>query len=263
MSQNIKINPNASSPNTVGSDGEQTIAVPHTNNPKFLVNNEVTEHASHMLAPEYMAAYQAGLFQAKMVDRAQRRARFFHMTQLFNLSRGVPGYTAEAGVFRGLGSYLICHYLRREIASFNGETHYMIDSFEGLSTPVEKDGEFPRKRHGEGAFTKTSVETVKETMKDFSATNILQGWIPEVFDEMPEQKYRFVHVDVDVYEPTLASFRYFYPRLAPGGIIVCDDFGPWEDNNWPGCMSAINEFANETGQIFAQLNTGNVFFIKR
>ncbi len=233
------------------------------NRPAFLVTNEVTDHASHLLIPDYVEAYGNGLANAKMKDNPLRRARFFHLVQLLQLTRGIPGSTAEAGVFRGLSSYLICHYLRREQSLFDGETHFMIDSFEGLSTPVEKDGAFPAKRHEAKAFTGTSVEIAVKTLADFKGVNIFKGWIPEVLDELPEQKYRFVHVDVDVYEPTLASFRYFYPRLSAGGIMLCDDFGPWADNNWPGCIRAVNEFASEIGSTYAVLNSGNVFFIKR
>lgn len=229
----------------------------------YEVTDDVTDHASHQFLPEYIAAYGEGLKKSKMQDNAQRRARFFHICQMLQLTRGVPGYTAETGVFRGLSSYLICHYLRREISTFNGETHFLIDSFEGLSEPVEKDGEFPARRYGERAFTNTSVEVVQETLSDFSGVRIVKGWIPEVFSNLPEQAYRFVHVDVDVYEPTLASFRYFFPRLSPGGIMMCDDFGPWDGNKWPGCMPAVNEFANEAGVVYAVLNTGNVVFIKR
>ncbi len=230
---------------------------------KFKVTDEVTDHASHQFLPQYIDIYQAGLEKVKMRDQPQRRARFFHICQMLQLTRGIPGYTAEAGVFRGLSSYLICRYLQRELSTFSGETHFMIDSFEGLSQPVEKDGEFPVKRHGEGAFTHTSVETVKEALSDFSGVNIFKGWIPDVFAKLPEQNYRFVHIDVDVYEPTLASFRYFFPRLSTGGVMMCDDFGPWANNNWPGCIRAVNEFANETGVVYAVLNTGNVMFIKR
>ncbi len=209
-------------------------AAPDTKS-EYSVTREIMDYAAHLHFPEFLERYGKGLKQSKMEDNAIRRARFFHLIQMLQLTRGVPGYTAEAGVFRGLSSYLICHQLRRELPCFNGETHFMLDSFEGLSRPVSEDGEYPVKRHKEKAFTETSLDVATQTLSEFTGVNIHKGWIPEVFSKLPEQKYRFVHVDVDVYEPTLASFRYFYPRMSPGGILLCDDFGPWDDNNWPGC----------------------------
>lgn len=216
-----------------------------------------------MLLPDFLEMYQAGLYRARMLDSPNRRVRFFHLCQLLKQTRGIEGSTAEAGVFRGLSSLLICETLRRERASFQGENHLMFDSFEGLSQPVEQDGEFPEKRYNEGGFTNTSLEVVGWTLDEFPEVKIAKGWIPQVFDTVPEQAYRFVHVDVDVYEPTLASLKYFFPLLSPGGIIVIDDFGPWAGNNWPGCIQAVNEFAAEIDQDYALLDSGNAFFIKR
>ena len=224
---------------------------------------ETTRYAAHVHFPEFMQTCAEGTAKAKMRDNPMRRARFFHVTQMLELTRGVAGYTAECGVFRGLASYLICNTLRREMPMFKGESHFMVDSFEGLSVPAVKDGSNPEKRHAEGAFTRTSVEDVRQTMEDFPDVNIIKGWIPEVLAELPEQKYRFTHIDVDLYEPTLDCFRYFWPRMSVGGIMMCDDFGPWDDNDWPGCIKAVNEFASEVGAPYANLNTGNVVFIKR
>lgn len=49
----------------------------------------------------------------------------------------------------------------------------------------------------------------------------------------------FAHVDVDLYAPRLASFEYFYDRMVPGGLLVCDDygFGPCQ-----GANQAVDEF---------------------
>ena len=233
-------------------------------NPKPVQNSpQQITYAGHLHHSEYMKLYKEGLTKSNMPENGIRRARFFHMIQMFKITRGVPGFTAEAGVFRGLSSFLICNYLQRENACFRGETHFMVDSFEGLSRPVEEDGDYPAKRYGEHAFTETSVEHVRNTMSDFHDVNIHKGWIPDVFQHLPDQRYRFVHIDVDVYEPTLASLQYFYPRMSTGGVIVCDDFGPWDDNNWPGCIRAVNEFASEIGSVYASFNTGNVMFIKR
>ncbi|RNC80636.1 MAG: hypothetical protein ED559_02175 [Phycisphaera sp.] len=217
----------------------------------------------HSLHPDFVARYENGLAASQMPDHPWRPARFFHLVQMFRLTRGVAGATAEAGCFRGLSSYLVCAEQRDENPAFDGSTHFIVDSFEGLSEPVEADGTFGRQRYEEGAFTETSVEHLTQALSDFPGTNINKGWIPEVFNSLPEQTYRFAHIDVDLYEPTLASLEYFYPRLERGGAVVIDDFGPWPGNKWPGCAVAVREFSERAGVPFASFDTGNAVLFKR
>lgn len=203
--------------------------------------------------------YEQGLRLTSMRDNAWRRHRFFHLAQLFGLARNLPGATAEAGVFRGLGSYLMCSRSRREHPGFDGAGHFAIDSFEGLGQPSAEDGP----AECAGRFSDTSLEVAQSTLADFPAVTFLKGWIPEVFDQLPDQHYRFVHVDVDLYDPTLASLEYFYPRLTPGGVLVVDDYGPWPNGDFPGCKRAVEGFAAEHGLAFAGLDTGNAVFVRR
>ena len=217
----------------------------------------------HLLNETYMRLYQKGLETAQMPEHPWRTPRFFHLIQMLTLTNGLEGATVEAGCFRGLASYLICEHRKLEQSDFDGAGHFMIDSFEGLSEPVDEDGDFSKQRHSEGAFKQTSLEHCQNTMKGFPKTTIIRGWIPKAFDELPDQKYRFVHIDVDIYEPTLDSLRYFYPRLVTGGIIVVDDYGPWPGNKWPGCKIAVEEFSNEFNVPMVGLDTGNAVCIKR
>ena len=60
--------------------------------------------------------------------------------QLMRLVRSVPGDTAECGVFKGAGSLLICK-VNQQNELFK-RTHYIFDSFEGLSAPPESDGAY-------------------------------------------------------------------------------------------------------------------------
>ena len=53
------------------------------------------------------------------------------------------------------------------------------------------------------------------------------------------RKYSFVHIDVDLYQPTLDSHEYFFERLHKGGIIVCDDYGY---SQFPGASLAVDKF---------------------
>jgi O-methyltransferase len=195
-----------------------------------------------------------------MPDNARRRPRFYHLTQIFNLSRQVPGETVEVGCFRGLSSFLLCHVMKRWAPDFTGATHSLVDSFEGLGAPVEADELPPEVK---GRFGTTSVAHVRRTLAEFPDVKIYKGWVPEMLDTLPEREYRFVHVDVDLYEPTKDCLEFFYPRLHRGGIIVVDDFGPWPGGGrYPGCSKAVGEFCGARHLEFAALTTGNAIIVK-
>lgn len=224
---------------------------------------ELKPYSACRLDREFCELYRTGIESTRMADHPWRDGRFFQMVQMLRLTEGLPGATCEAGCFRGLASWLICQYRRKAEPGFDGSGHWMVDSFEGLSPPVAEDGDFAARRYAEKAFTKTSVEHVRKALQDFPGVRIEKGWIPEVFDRLPDQRYRFVHVDVDIYAPTLACLEYFFPRLVPGGILVCDDYGPWPEGEWTGCGTAVREFCQREAISFAALETGNAVLVRR
>jgi hypothetical protein len=87
------------------------------------------------------------------------------------------------------------------------------------------------------ARCRTSVRTSAEYER---LIVIHAGWIPDCFSEVVDRSFCFVHIDVDLYEPTLASLEFFGSRMVPGGIIVCDDYG---FETCPGARRAGDEFA--------------------
>ncbi len=177
-----------------------------------------------------------------------RRLRFHSLLGQLQATHGVAGRVAECGCFRGLSTHLLCLGLLRESSAFDGEGFHAIDSFRGLSDPTEEDAvpashprsDVLRQACRAGTFA-APVEKVRKALARFPRAQIHEGWIPEVFGLLPRQAYRFVHVDVDLYAPTIDCLEYFYPLLSPGGRIVSDDFG------WPGARRAIEEFAGRHG----------------
>jgi hypothetical protein len=69
-----------------------------------------------------------------------------------------------------------------------------------------------------------------------------------------------VHLDVDLYEPTLACLEYFYSRLAAGGVIICDDYGA---PLFPGARRAWDEFCARHDVPFIVLDTGQSVILKQ
>jgi hypothetical protein len=157
----------------------------------------------------------------------RRRIRFHNLVRLLRETSGDEP-CAEAGCYRGLSAYLIAS---------EGVKLHVFDSFQGLSEPSvydTPDTDLLADIAKAGHFAATQ-EHVANGLAGLDV-ELHPGWIPESFLNQPERIYRFVHVDVDLYEPTKACLEYFWPRIKPGGMLVSDDY------NWPGAKKAIDEF---------------------
>jgi len=191
------------------------------------------------------------------LDRFGERAGFntqrkWTLWQLLRLVTNVPGDTAECGVFEGASSWLIC--AARHGQEANGQ-HHLFDSFEGLSAPGSEDGSYWQS----GALARDEALVAHKLAQFRNVLKFHKGWIPERFPEVADRLFAFVHVDVDLYRPTLDSARFFYDRLSPGGIFLCDDYG---FTSCPGATKAMDEFLADKQEKMIALDCGGGFFIK-
>ncbi len=177
------------------------------------------------------------------------------------------GLMVECGCWNGLSSLVMCEYVRAQQPQFKGEGFHIFDSFEGLSEPTTADA-LPEKTITElqqkfntvtGAFS-ARLEDVQAALSEFPAVTYHRGWLPESLAGLPEAKYKFVHIDVDLYEPTLGIVAYFYPRLVEGGLIICDDYGSLA---YPGAQRAIDEYSAAHGLLPLAISTGQAVLWKR
>lgn len=178
--------------------------------------------------------------------------RRWNLYQLLRLVEDIPGDTAECGVYQGSSSYLICKF-NSQSRKFT-RYHYMFDSFEGLSEPEQEDGNYWLR----GDFS-TSPIIAKNNLSCFKNAVFLKGWVPERFNEVRDKRFSFVHLDLDLYKPTLDSIAFFYPLLEKGGIILCDDYG---FSTCPGATKAIDEFLSDKPEKMVSLSCGGGFMIK-
>jgi O-methyltransferase len=174
------------------------------------------------------------------------------VAELLRLVYEVPGDTAECGVFTGAGSYLLASFAQSNPRQ--SRLHHMFDSFEGLSAPQAKDGDYWRR----GDLT-AGLDLVERNLKGLAGTRAYKGWIPARFGEVAEHRFCFVHVDVDLYEPTRDSIEFFYPRLNPGAILICDDYAC---TTCPGATAAIDEYLASRPEKMVRLCCGGGFLIK-
>ena len=94
-------------------------------------------------------------------------------------------------------------------------------------------------RGGEHADT-TRDEVIELCSRlHLNQVQILQGIFPDdSADVVADCRFRFCHIDVDVYQSASDIVDWIWPRLVPGGIIVYDDYGFYS-------CSGITRFVNE------------------
>jgi len=172
--------------------------------------------------------------------------RKFALRELLKLTHALPGDVAECGVYRGGSAYLVAKELARHAPH---KRLLLFDSFAGLSQPAPLDGS-----HWRAGALACTLQEVKANLAEYSNLVAFHaGWIPDCFRDATDRSFCFVHIDVDLYEPTLASVEFFGPRMVPGGIIVCDDYG---FETCPGARRAVDEFAAAGAIQVVHLPTG-------
>jgi len=148
----------------------------------------------------------------------------------------IEGAVAEVGVYQGEFAALIHHY-------FNDRVLYLFDTFEGFD---RRDAALDKEKHYSPAmwdFSDTSPELVLSKMKDKSKVQIKKGYFPASAKGCEEERFCFVSLDADLYEPTYAGLCWFYPRLVDGGYIMVHDY---ESHGYKGVREAVDAFARTT-----------------
>ena len=172
--------------------------------------------------------------------------RFFLFSLVCSLDQ-VVGDTAEVGAFRGSSSALIC---QGNSLADGPRCHYIFDSFQGLSQPFGEDGDYWR-------FGDLAVDMDwLQIDESYGVYVVLKGWVPDRFPEVSTRTFAFVHIDVDLYEPTRLSLEFFSERMAHGGVILCD----YGSIRCPGATLAVDEFVTKKEGLRAvQLPAGGCF----
>lgn len=104
------------------------------------------------------------------------------------------------------------------------------------------------------------LDEVRHNLADLAPYIVYhKGWIPECFDLKAKLTFSFVHIDVDLHQPTLDALIYFYPRMSNHGIILCDDYG---FETCPGAKKAFDDFFGDSGDQILHLPTGQGVVIR-
>ncbi len=203
-----------------------------------------------MLADEVIQARRSSLYYDRLHVIYQALAHLraqFGPAELLN--------SVEVGVYKGGTSYFIASASKHFGLPV---THHCFDTFEGhaaqdINSTMDTD-------HLPAMFSDTHYEAVKEYLNGFENVRVIKGRFQDTCGELKDRKIHFVHFDVDIYDPTLFGLQFFDSRLAPGGVIVVDDYG---FTTCPGVKKAVDEFVAATPGYFSlSLLTGQFLLVK-
>lgn len=162
-------------------------------------------------------------------SNVSRYGKFLAHYEIYKKILSVPGDIIECGVFKGVSlsqfasfRYLLETNASRKIVGF--------DDF-GLFTSQKNvdDKKFIlqwNKELGMGINNEELNNILKE--KKFSNFELIKGnvikTIPKYLKNNKHTKIALLHLDMDVYKPTVAALNFFYKMMSKNGIILIDDY---------------------------------------
>lgn len=169
-----------------------------------------------------------------------------HLIAWLHEALAVEGVVCEMGCADGATSALIANEVLDRPRPF-----WIFDSFEGLSRPTAEDlliddilnlGSMAS-YEGTMAYPQDRVRSrLASVGYPAQQVHIVAGFVPASLEQVElADQVSFAYVDFDLYEPILAGLRWLHERLAPGGIVVIDDYG-WFSS---GAQTAVDEFVAE------------------
>jgi SAM-dependent methyltransferase len=168
------------------------------------------------------------------------RQKLYLLFHLCSQTLDLDGDIFEAGVGSGGSARLVLDCLLNQKVR---KTLWLLDTFEGYQKiDRQKDGAHVQINQCRG---KSFEEVERLLANDTAAVKLIKGLIPGTLADVTTSKICFAHIDVNLFEPTLAATEFCLRRLVPGGIIVFDDYC------WPATYSArkaIDEACGAVGQ---------------
>lgn len=156
----------------------------------------------------------------------------------------IRGNVAECGVYRGDCAKFINVF-------FKNRKMYLFDTFEGFEEKdLNKERQFSDNNFLNGIFNEnsnlfddTNIEKVMSKMEYPENVIVKKGWFPESTTDV-EDRFCFVNLDMDLYQPILNGLEYFWNKMEQGGyILIHDYFNPM----LPGVAKAVQDFEMKYG----------------
>ena len=152
---------------------------------------------------------------------------------------------AECGVCDGLTIYFA---IKACEISNKAKKSYLYDSWETLANDKLRF-----------KYDYLDINTTKKNLDNFQEDLVFnKGLIPNIFEIATNPSdVSWLHIDLNSTDATKSSLDFFYDKLIPGGIILFDDYGGFDDTR-----KVIDNFFDDKQGHFINYPTGQGIFIK-
>lgn len=190
------------------------------------------------------------------------RERVYHVYKavLYCLQNKICGDFVQVGVWAGGGLVAIAKSLELYFGSsmipeFGSRTLiWGFDTFEGHGRPGEHEIDIWGTSQAvvydelmDGGWASVSKEEVQKNLLtclgSLNGINLVKGRCEATLPDLAPDKVSVLIIDVDWFESTYSSLTHLWPRLAVGGILICDDYG-----HHSGARDAIDQYFTEIGE---------------
>ncbi|WP_368188432.1 TylF/MycF/NovP-related O-methyltransferase [Aestuariibius sp. HNIBRBA575] len=164
------------------------------------------------------------------------------------LDHGITGAFVECGVWRGGSSMIIALALKDRGVS--GRPILLFDTFSGMTEPADADKDLSGKPAADLLDAEApdglvhaacDLETVRANMISTGYPRKMFGYIQgDIRETLPHKglnRVALLRLDTDFKDSTEAELTHLYPLVAPGGVVIVDDYGHWQ-----GAKAAVDEF---------------------
>jgi hypothetical protein len=158
---------------------------------------------------------------------------------------GIEGAIVECGVWRG-GSMMAAAMALAQEGDRSREL-YLYDTYEGMTPAGPRDVDF-RGRTGagmmsyhEGDVARAPLDDVKDNLGrtgyPLERCRFVVGKVQDTIPATIPERIALLRLDTDWYESTKHEIEHLLPLVAPGGVLILDDYGEWK-----GARGAVDEY---------------------
>lgn len=187
----------------------------------------------------------------KFTMTSVERMHALYESVLYLEQNAIEGDIVECGVWRGGSSMLVAETLKT--LNNTSRSIYMYDTFEGMSTPGEKDIDITGKevkhtwdkiKKEDKIFCYANLEDVEKNMASthYPANKIffIAGKVENTLPATLPGEIALLRLDTDWYDSTYHELKHLFPLVKEKGVVIIDDYG-----HWKGAREAVDQYFSE------------------